>query len=254
MTDIARRIPELDYFTWQQPVLDIKNDPPAGPSVGDRYLVGTGTGDWSGKDDNIAWYFDSSWNFTAPKDYMVVYDIDTGKLYKYETSSWSAIALDGTLTDDNFYGLIRYQSSAPSASDEVVYIDSDTNELKVYDAGTSSWVTLQGGDKTHLEQTPQELTDGVNISWDMDSGGYAYVTLEGNRTLDNPTNVVAGGTYKLRITQDATGSRTLTWGANFTFPGDVEPVLTSTANGVDELTFYAHSTTKLVCQNAVFDV
>ena len=39
------------------------------------------------------------------------------------------------------YSLIRYQSAAPTASDEVVYIDSDENRLKVYDNSSSSWIT-----------------------------------------------------------------------------------------------------------------
>ncbi len=46
--------------------------------------------------------------------------------------------------DDEVYGLIRYQSSPPTTGDEVVFVDSDNDMLKVYDSGTGSWVTVGG--------------------------------------------------------------------------------------------------------------
>jgi hypothetical protein len=111
-----------------------------------------------------------------------------------------------------------------------------------------------GGDTTHMAQDMQELTDGANISWDMDSGGFAYVTLGGNRTLDNPSNVSAGGLYRLKVTQDGTGSRTLSYGANFKFPGGTDPVLSSGAGDVDMLEFIAYDSSTLYLVNFVADL
>lgn len=55
------------------------------------------------------------------------------------------------------------------------------------------------------------LTDGATIDLDLAStpGNFFSVTLGGNRTL-NVTNIVAGQIIWLRVTQDGTGSRTLT--------------------------------------------
>ena len=86
------------------------------------------------------------------------------------------------------------------------------------------------------------LSDGANISWDLDTEQVAKVTLAGNRTLDNPTNMVDGGTYILRVIQDATGSRTLAYGAGYKWVGGVAPVLTTTANAVDIITFVSDGT------------
>ena len=83
----------------------------------------------------------------------------------------------------------------------------------------------------------QALGDAANIAWNLATGGYATVTLGGNRTLDNPTNLTAGARYTLTVTQDATGTRTLGYGNAYKFPGAVPPVLTSTANAVDVLEF-----------------
>lgn len=90
--------------------------------------------------------------------------------------------------------------------------------------------------------TEDTLTDGATITWDLDTSQTAKVTLGGNRTLANPTNMNAGGTYILRIIQDATGSRTLAYNSAYLFPvGDV-PTLTTTLGAVDILSCYSDGT------------
>jgi len=77
------------------------------------------------------------------------------------------------------------------------------------------------------------LTDAATISWDLDENQVAEVTLGANRTLGAPTNMKDGGTYILRIKQDATGTRTLTFNAAYKFPEGIAPVLSSGANDID---------------------
>jgi len=81
------------------------------------------------------------------------------------------------------------------------------------------------------------LTDSATINWDLSSNQVAEVTLGGNRTFANPTNMRDGGVYILRIKQDGTGSRTLTWGSDYKWPGNTAPVLTTAANRTDVMTF-----------------
>jgi len=86
------------------------------------------------------------------------------------------------------------------------------------------------------------LTDAATITWAIASApaANATVTLGGNRTL-NITNPVTGGSYVLKIVQDATGSRTLTLGTGCTWKiggggsGVITP--TTTANAIDILAF-----------------
>ena len=86
------------------------------------------------------------------------------------------------------------------------------------------------------------LSDGANISWDLDDNQVSKVTLAGNRTLDNPTNMVDGATYILRVIQDPTGTRTLSYGSAYDF-GDIgAPTLTTTADKIDILTFVSDGT------------
>jgi hypothetical protein len=81
------------------------------------------------------------------------------------------------------------------------------------------------------------LSDGSSISWDLNSNQVAKVTLGGNRTLSNPTNLVDGSVYILRVIQDGSGSRTLAYGSAYDFPGGTAPVLSTGGNAVDVLTF-----------------
>lgn len=86
------------------------------------------------------------------------------------------------------------------------------------------------------------LTDGANISWNLDNAQVAEVALGGNRTLDNPTNMKDGGTYILRVEQDSTGSRTLAYGTAYKWTGGTAPTLTTAGGSVDVLTFISDGT------------
>ena len=80
------------------------------------------------------------------------------------------------------------------------------------------------------------LTDGASIATDCDTGNVHTVTLAGNRTLANPTNLQNGSTYIWVVKQDATGSRTLSFGSAFKFPSGTAPTLSTAANAVDIIT------------------
>jgi hypothetical protein len=82
------------------------------------------------------------------------------------------------------------------------------------------------------------LTDAVSINTDASLGNAFSVTLAGNRTLANPTNLVTGSTYIWRIVQDATGSRTLVYGSLFTWPGGSVPTLSTAAGATDVISAY----------------
>lgn len=92
------------------------------------------------------------------------------------------------------------------------------------------------------------LTDGATITPDFAVANNFSVTLGGNRTLANPTNLTAGQSGVIVITQDATGSRTLAYGSNFKFANGAAPVLTTTANAVDVLAYYVESATRITAR------
>ena len=92
------------------------------------------------------------------------------------------------------------------------------------------------------------LTDDATITPDFAAGNNFSVTLAGNRTLANPTNLVAGQSGTIVVTQDATGSRTLAYGSAWKFPGGTAPTLTTAANAVDVIAYYVESATRITAR------
>lgn len=89
------------------------------------------------------------------------------------------------------------------------------------------------------------LTWATSVAWNLDNAQTAYLDMEGDATLANPSNMHAGATYILRVEQDSTGSRVLSFGTAYHFPGGEEPVLTTAGGSVDLLTFYCDGSNML---------
>ena len=92
------------------------------------------------------------------------------------------------------------------------------------------------------------LTDGATITPDFAAGNNYSVTLAGNRTLANPTNLTAGQSGVILLSQDGTGSRTLAFGSYWKFAGGTAPTLTTTASAVDVIAFFVDSSTRISAQ------
>ena len=91
--------------------------------------------------------------------------------------------------------------------------------------------------------SPQTLTDAATVALDVSLGVNSKVTLAGNRTLGNPTNLKSGQSGLISITQDATGTRTLAYASNWKFSGGTAPTLSTAAGSVDLLTWWYDGTT-----------
>jgi len=89
-------------------------------------------------------------------------------------------------------------------------------------------------------------TDGATITFDMTASNYHEVVLGGNRTLA-VSNVSWSSTttqpFILRLKQDATGSRTVTWFATISWAGGTVPTLTTSVNKADSFGFIPTSAT-----------
>jgi len=118
-----------------------------------------------------------------------------------------------------------------------------------------------GGDTTGLgETTPTDqlegrysvevatLTDGATITPDFGANQNFTVTLGGNRTLANPSNVTSdkvGQVGSIFVVQDGTGSRTLSFGSNWDFINGTAPTLSTAASAVDRIDYIVRSTTSI---------
>ena len=103
-----------------------------------------------------------------------------------------------------------------------------------------SGVQISSGDlfvNKQLRQNRNALgTITTATTLDFGLGNIQEFVLGANITLNNPTNV-GQSVYYLIITQDATGSRTITWGANWKWANGTPPTLTTNPLRKDILMF-----------------
>src|ERR1700755_2130981 len=118
----------------------------------------------------------------------------------YTGSAWKTLAFTDTITPGGSSGQLQYNSSGAFAGD---------SGLTVSGSGSPLDLTVGRGVSAKVfTSTPQALTDGATVTWNLNSGQYATVTLGGNRTL-SITNTATGKSGGLIVTQDGTGNRTL---------------------------------------------
>lgn len=142
-----------------------------------------------------------------------------------------AAQVDATTGTGDLPSRLVFSTTADGAS-------SPTERLRIAQNGVT---TIQNGAVAVIGT----LTDAATITPDLAANCNFVVTLGGNRTIANPTNITAGQSGSIFIVQDATGSRTLSWGSFWDFPGGTAPTLSTAANAVDRVDYIVRSATSI---------
>ena len=85
------------------------------------------------------------------------------------------------------------------------------------------------------------LTPAGTVAWNLNTQQVATLAIDQNSAMGIPSNLVAGSTYILTVTQDST-ARTLTWPSVYRFPGGTDPVLSTGSGAVDKFFFESDGT------------
>jgi len=172
---------------------------------------------------------------------QLFYDATNIKTYIANGLTNSAWGLIGGFTNQNANLFFAGPSSGAAAAPTFRAIA--TTDLP---ASTAFLNAIQSWNKAQ-QASVTTLTDGSTIALDASLSNLYQVTLAGNRTLANPTNLAIGSNFEIRIAQDATGSRTLAYGTAYKFSGGVVPVLSTSANAIDLLSCRSYDGTTLQC-------
>ena len=193
----------------------------------------------------------------ANSAWVTVGDYSTANLGLLTTSSASSTYLaktGGTITgalEIGTAGSLVFEGSTADGFETTLAVTDPTadNTITLPNAtGTVPLLSLAQTFTAAQRGTITALTDGTTITPDFAVTNNYSVTLGGNRTLANPTNITAGQSGAIFITQDGTGSRTLAFGSYWDFPAGTAPTLTTTANAVDLLVYTVRTTTSIQAQ------
>jgi hypothetical protein len=143
-------------------------------------------------------------------------------------------------------GKAVFTAASVAAAQQAIDVEVGV-DVQAYDVDTAKTDVAQSFTKAQRGSIVA-LTDGATITPDFSLANNYSVTLGGSRTLANPTNITAGQSGVITITQDGTGSRTLAYGSYFKFAAGTAPTLTTTASAVDVLAYYVESSTRITAR------
>jgi hypothetical protein len=196
---------------------------PGSPADGDCYLLTaspTGT-HWSTQANKIAFYENTAWVFLTAREGYSAWVNDTDLFIVYDGTTWQSV---------------------PTGS-----IPAECTDSELW-TGTST-TTRVSPRRVFSTAAEVTLTDGATVTPDFNTGLNFKWTIGGNRTLANPTNAKSGQSGLITITQDGTGSRIITYGSNWKFPGGAATggVLSTTASAVDSLAYFVRADGTIIC-------
>lgn len=142
------RVPVLENFAWQQPVISkTLSVPPSTPAKGDRYIIAaTASGAWLGHDKAIAWFDGTIWRFDAPAAGWNAYNNADSKEYQYNGTAWVTADVIG-----------KADKVSGATNDDIATLDA-TGNLK--DSGITKTAVQGAITNSHTQGTDQFIDQG----------------------------------------------------------------------------------------------
>ena len=156
------------------------------------------------------------------------------------TSGTAVVLTSGAASGDSVdviaYGAFVLANTYTQAQvDALVANQAKTNVVQSFSAAQRGTVSALGN-------------SSGTITLNMATANNVSMTLTGSATLANPTNLTAGQSGVIVVTQDGTGGKTLAFGNNWKFPGGTAPTLTTAANAVDVIAYYVESASRITAR------
>ena len=155
-------------------------------------------------------------------------------------------------------GSSELATGAVSANTKIAANVVDASNIKAAAIGISELnvggVAAGNGVFTHNAHTyakaqrsrVETVTVGAaNVTIDLANTNVFNLTLGTNSNLNRPSNITVGQAGTIFVSQDGTGSRTLSYSSVWDFVGGTAPTLTTTASAVDRIDYVVFSTSRI---------
>lgn len=191
-------------------VLDIANSPPGGESDGDTYLVGTGSGDFAGYDDYIAYFKSTAYIFIQPAEGWIIYVQDEDAFYFYQGSAgggWTKLQTFLGLDDvsDTSYSGKRGQAPHVNAGETALELVADPWDVDLFVPGKPT-----GGGIVYREVMVRYVTfegdlDGSDADSRVNSTAAAVFNVLVNNASPPAATITFDGSTVIFATDDSNG-------------------------------------------------
>lgn len=168
-------------------------------------------------------------------------------------STYLALA-GGTITgalEIGSAGSLVFEGSTADGNETTLAVTDPTSDRTITLPDATGTVPLLGLAQSYTAAQRgaiTALTSASTVTPDFSLANNFSLTLGHNATLANPTNLTAGQSGVIFITQDASTAYTLAFGSYWDFSGGTAPSVTSTLSAVDCLVYAVRSSTSIHAQ------
>lgn len=211
--------------------------PPTTPDLGKAWIVDTSaTGDWIGQDGDIAVAVQGGWVFYMPEEGWAAYVRNIPGNYQFVSGAWSPGAGGSGVPSVN--GITGAVTVAAGTNTTVSTVGSTItiNASGVALSNTSAWTKNQ-----YVAPVVNATATGT-VTPDASASNNFQLTLTGNLTLANPTNLQTGMVLNFCLDEDATGGRTITLGSLYKWAAGTPPTWSTSASAKNFFSAYYDGT------------
>lgn len=195
------RVPVLENYEFQPPVICELSGNPASPAEGDRYLVvATAIGDFAGQEDKIAWFDGSVWKFDAPKEGMLTYNKAEDDFVYYDGTSWKSLS-EGLGLGDMLKSV--YDTDDDGRVDKAESLDDGTNVVTAAEAKDAVDKAHDHANKAILDAIEEAFTTALKTAYD-DAVSKAHVQGTDQYLDEGGANEVSAAEVKQAVTDSHT--------------------------------------------------
>ena len=160
----------------------------------------------------------------------------------------AANIIDASNIKASAVGSSELATGAVSANTKMAADVVGARELRIGNVAAANGVFTHNAHtyaKAQRSRVETVTVGAANVTIDLANTNVFNLTLGTNSNLNRPSNITVGQAGTIFVSQDGTGSRTLSYSSVWDFVGGTAPTLTTTASAVDRIDYVVFSTSRI---------